>query len=527
MTARSALFPLLVCSALLAGCSSQSSAQEPAKDPTLVREASGYLATDGLFRAPDAGTATRPLLIDTAAFVPALGGSNDPIDWRRAATNPLPTRAGLGEAQAYLSVAKAAGVRLTAAQLAAASRAVTEPGIEQDAGSEIGALWTWSHAVQLLGTQAVAGAKAKIIARLGAIDAATLADSPYLLLRLDQAYRQIGSAPPAAVQTARAATCSRPLPEPTDLKQILDSIPIAACTRGPGAAAARTSASTARLATIADESLTRGEDFSAAAALQVLAASGSLKAIRPSTTTALRQRTKATGLLSALPAANGTVHATYSFARLLDTDFARVATKDTRNRLAELAQDASAPLVTRLEAAVALRRSGDKRWKESAALAEHAWTGGSRIGATELAPYLAVMDPASQLTDSLPKAQLTDFDPGDDQTLQRASTAAIALSYLFSNDTQVHRMFASTQARLVTWASPKNPQVAQRVIAAAALPNAALSGADSTVMEAAGRSVSALRGCAGSVRLIRSAQGVESTCSLDLSVLATAVPGVA
>lgn len=519
----SALVPMLVCSTLIAGCSTTSSTQDSAADPELVREALGFRAADGLFGAP-ADAPAKTLLIDTAAFVAPLADRRDVIDWQRAAENPLPPRASNPDVDAYLSINRVAGVKLTANQLRTAARSVAEPTVESDPGSEVGALWTWSHAVRGLGAQAPAEARGRILARLTKVDAAVLADSPYLALRLEESYRHIGAAPPSALQRVRAAVCTRTAPAPTDLKQILDSIPIAACTGGPAHTSAREAEYTGRMAKAADDFLARGEDFAAASALQVLTTAGAGSAIKKSTITRLQERTRATGLLTASPSANGSVRATYQFARLLDNDFAKVSTADTRTRLYAVANDSTAPVVVRLEAAVALRRSGDKRWKQFVPLASHAWTGGTTIGANQLAAYLAVMDPAVQLTDTAPKATLVDFRPADENQ-QRVATAAIALSYLFKNPEAVGRMFAQTQTKLRGWASVQNPQAAQRVIAAAALPNAALAGADSTVLEQAGRAVRTLRGCDGATRLLRAAATHPAPCSLELSVIAAAVPG--
>lgn len=522
---RSTLVPIVACSAFIAGCSTSSSAQESAADPGLVREVLGFRAADGLFGTPgDAPEKT--LLIDTAAFVGPLADRADAIDWQRAAANPLPPQASNPDVDAYLSISLAAGVKLTADQLRNAARFVTEPTVESDPGNEVGALWTWSHAVRGLGAQAPAGARGRILVRLTKVDAANLANSPYLALRLEESYRHIGAVPPPALQRVRAAICTRRVPEPTDLKQILDSIAIAACTAGPAHTSARTTEYTGRMANAADDFLARGEDFAAASALQVLKTAGAGSAIKKSTITRLQQRTRATGLLTASPSLNGSVRATYQFARLLDNDFARVSTTDTRTRLYAVANDSAAPSVTRLEAAVALRRSGDKRWKQFVPLAAHAWTGGTTIGSGQLAAYLAVMDPAGQLTDAAPKATLVDFQPADENQ-QRLATAAIALPYLFSNPDAVGRMFAQTQQQLRRWASADNPLVAQRVIAAAALPNAALAGADSTALEQAGRAVSELRGCSGSERLLRVAEQAHAPCSLELTVIAAAVPGAA
>lgn len=494
----------------------------------MLADAARFQLPGGLFVMPEAAAAGVSSFQATAPYAAVASGLDGVVDWSRAAANPLPGSADLAEADAYLQVVGAAGTRsLDADVLDRLSAAITAPPVQADAGAEIGALWLWTDAVSRLDALGgTAGTDPGVAARLAAVPSAQVAGHPYLVERLGEVYAHLQLAPPSTLQAeAVGLPATDTAAAVTSSSGVLDLLAVVRARLAAGRPAGLT-ADDVRGLVDTTGAASSDDDLLRASVIEIAAAAGASDQVAALTGPLRDRLDAASGLLAPSTASQGSVDATYLFARLVDLRFAEIASTATRDALATAAADGQQPVGARLEAVAALKQAGDGRWEQFRALATQvAATQPRQVDEAALAGYLQVMEPAVQVDPGVGTAALTAFDPGSDEATQRQAWAALRLSYLFSNSGDVASMFAGLQRQMKGWADDPSTPFPQLLAAASIIPSSGVVSVDSTYLEKLGDRIAAHRGCHGATTFFALDGTTTGVCSVILTLQARGVPG--
>ncbi len=225
------------------------------------------------------------------------------------------------------------------------------------------------------------------------------------------------------------------------------------------------------------------------------------------------------------PPGQGSISATYLFARLLDQRFKEAANSATGDTLYSSLESQSTPVVDRLKAGAALRKLGDERWSEAKKLAiEVAGKQAGPISSQELAGYLEIMEPAAVIDNELPLQALVEFTPGANEQLQRSAWAALYLSYLFSNQQEVTRMFGSMVRDLKEVALDPDTPVPELILAAGVLSASSQVTLEQAESRRIGMRIRENAGCRDSKALYSATGEGSGPCSLMLTLSVRSVP---
>ncbi len=227
--------------------------------------------------------------------------------------------------------------------------------------------------------------------------------------------------------------------------------------------------------------------------------------------------------LFALPEAKGArdvgtvIHGTYLASRILGSRFSDAVTDEMRDRLWKYAGKLGDRPITQLEAYAVLKAAGDKRWRNGVKLAESRMKAFSReISTEQLSEYLDTSQVALQIEPKLKKSALKEFEPGNDEMLQRLAITSVALHYVFSNDREVRSMFPALQKRALAWARGEDSSDIQFLLSNLAAQASSVHSLSEQSRDARNKRLAGMRGCADAKLLLR-AGGEGSTCSFLLT----------
>ena len=228
-----------------------------------------------------------------------------------------------------------------------------------------------------------------------------------------------GTAVPSEVERLFQSLCSADWPDPTDLVKLLDAQAILACRSAKNPTARVTDAYADRLEAILGQTQAM-DDGTAAAVLAVLPSQRLDAPTVAAWRRGLTARIDSTGLLRPAAQDRGSVASTTSSPPPRRASPASPATPSLLGASVDALRD-------RARTPRFLRVMGDERWRSFAPLARSlAQRQPKVVTAASLGAYLAQMEVATQLVDQLRLASLADFDPGDDEALQRSAASAIA-----------------------------------------------------------------------------------------------------
>ena len=183
----------------------------------------------------------------------------------------------------------------------------------------------------------------------------------------------------------------------------------------------------------------------------------------------------------------------------------------SRDRIYQFASAKDKPEETRLLAFETLYYLHDSRAEEGRVLARQAMSSlPATIEPDALPKYLAVAEASHLLDPEVPLRELADFDPGDNEQLQRSATSALGLSHLFSNKEELSSsFFPNLRPKLATWAKGDYQYIQQFLLS-----NIALNGTPGSSGDDGRRIAYAMQGCASS-KIFFSVDGdSENECSL-------------
>jgi len=509
----------LLATAAMTGCSANHTSSKYSGVPDAgVADARAFLMPDGLFRLPEAPTSQGSAFATAqlAAFLPRR------FDWTRAARSAEPSKGDLAGLWAYVTILGRSGTRPDRAALTRLWTAVTLPP-RADAGAEVGVVATYAAAYASLRALGIGvPPAASVVERLDRLTRADLTRTPYLAWRLQQARERLGLADAEGSRDLRDQFRDVALGVPHDDRTWLDTEAVVALDAARGNRGRRAEVIEAALRIAVSQSVdaaVRGSALTTAKAL-----GGTIPRAVGDTLTG--QADPRSGLLLERVPTHGQLNATYLFAKLLDSRFAEVAGDRTKNALYAVAADVGAPVAARLTAAVALRKSGDVRWRELIPVARSTATQQPReVGREQLADYLAVITPAVDIDAGVTKASFRRFAvPEGDELAQRDALAAINSDYLFADPSVVARSFSDMVAHLPRWASRHDLPPMQRVASAAALSHVGVD-VRPGLLDGVGAELRSERGCRDARTLLSTDLSGRGSCSLVLTLQAIAIPG--
>ena len=519
---------IAIAALLLTSCSESSPADPSGVSDASVKDSVSFRTASGLFRMPEARSAVATFAT-TAQYIDVLGPSGGRVvDWKKIASAPAPSAGSdLVDVESYLRIQKVSGTKsLGSAELSALTRGAVVPPPQNDAGSEIGALWAWTSAWSTLRSMgSTIALDPHVVARVGSIAPASITGSPYLQRRLTAIYASLGLKTPPALVASLAGPRQTPLPYPDSLRNLLDAEAILEESPGPSVKTKAPAEFVQQITKLLENSSAL-DPTSEAAALRLLQLAGATSQLPPFLDK-LRARSSAdSGLIHDARPEQGSVEATYLFSRLVDLRFPEISNQGTRDSLNREASNAANPVAVRLMSAAALKRSGDERWKVFAPLAtKSAAEQPKMVSREQLSSYLSVIMPATDLQPDLPKAALRPFEPRPgDEGAEKDAVGAINNSYLFSNTEAVEQMFPTVQSHLTAWVDNPATPFPQVVAAAAALSGARLVKVDSPYLNRVGKKIAERRGCKDARTLLPATGRADGACSLILTVQARAIP---
>lgn len=442
--------------AVLGGCTAddEPSSGGSAVPDIMVEEAKQYIDDNGLFRMPEGKTIGS--VETTALFASTIPPNLLPkfMDLDAAARSAFPTSTDIVGLWSYSVLAQQKPNPAESHQLAELWKSQDRVKPSPEAGEEVAYLATYAQAYanfRRLGIEV--DAQGDVLKRMNAVDTDVIASAPYLAWKMSKASRDLGL--PATPELTSSATSFEIDSDLSSLRDISDTFAVLAA-RGKEGVNSETLSELRQSAATMLARLDEEEEAERVGLVALLAVTGEEAEARKYVHGQYQSRIDtASGLIRAASQTEGTVEATYLFARLLDERFSSIASQSTRDSLNAAANTKTAPLTLRLMASAALKRSGDGRWKAHASVATQAVDSLPRsITQKDLANYLSVANPASEVMNHFPASSLVPFEPpAGDEAAEREAIAALNHGYLFANEGAVRSMFPGVRQSLKEWGS--------------------------------------------------------------------------